>query len=112
MKLDAETLRKLALSGARTRLKELETETEKLRDVIRQLTGASIPAPPRGKVKTPMVRSPGQPARRKKRTYTKHTEKFKAQVVKEAREADNASAVSKKHNVSSSLVRLWMDKAK
>ncbi len=102
MKLDAETLRKLALSGARTRLKELESETEKLREVVRQLTGASIPTDGR-KTKTPAV---------KKRVRRAHSEKFKAQVVKEAREADNASAVGKKHKLSPSLVRLWMDKAK
>lgn len=101
MKLDAETLRKLALSGARTRLKELESETEKLREVVRQLTGASIPTDGR-KTKAPA----------KKRVRRAHSEKFKAQVVKEAREADNASAVGKKHKLSPSLVRLWMDKAK
>lgn len=101
MKLDAEMLRKLALSGARTRLKELEKEVEVLRDYIRQLTGASIPGPktePKPKTK----------AKRKRRV---HSEKFKAAVVKEAREADNASAVGKKHNLSPSLVRLWMEKA-
>lgn len=114
MKLDAETLRKLALAGARTQLKQLEMEAEKLREYIRQLTGASIPtdgrrktAEPPKKPKGPMTLRPGQKPRRKRR---KHSEKFKAQVVKEAREADNASAIGKKHNLSPSLVRLWMDK--
>jgi len=113
MKLDAETLRKLALAGARTRLKELESESEKLRDVIRQLTGATVPPDGRRSVakamksKAPMRHAPGRT--RKNRKYT---EKFKAAVVKEANEANNASAVGKKHNVSPSLVRLWVDKAK
>lgn len=100
MKLDAETLRKLALSGARTQLRELETQAEKLREAIRQLSGASVPGPkasPKKKEK-----------RRERRSYT---DKFKASVVKEAREADNASSVGKKHNISPSLVRLWMEKA-
>ncbi len=104
MKLDAETLRKLALAGAKNRLRELDSEAEKLREVIRQLTGAAIPADGRRKVK-----EPGRPKRRPRRV---HSEKFKAQVVKEAREADNASAVGKRHSISPSLVRLWMEKAK
>lgn len=109
MKLDAETLRKLALSGARARRRELESELEKVKEIERQLTGASIPTDGRKKPKAPIERQPGQPKRRKRRA---HSDKFKAQIVKEAREADNASAVGKKHNLSPSLVRLWMDKAK
>lgn len=100
MKLDAEMLRKLALSGAKTRLRELEVEVDRLRDAVRQLSGTSISGPKPKKAK---------PERRTRRV---HSEKFKAAVVKEAREADNASAVGKKHKISPSLVRLWMDKAK
>jgi hypothetical protein len=99
MKLDAETLRKLALSGARTQLRELETQTERLREAIRQLSGASVPGP----------KSTKKPEKRRKRRS--YSDKFKASVVKEARIADNASAIGKKHNVSPSLVRLWMEKA-
>jgi hypothetical protein len=115
MKLDAETLRKLALDGARNRLRTLDAEAEKLRDYIRQLSGASIPGPKKvdpmkpTKPKGPMTLHPGQKSRRKRRAYS---DKFRDKVVKEAREADNASAVGKKHNISPSLVRLWMDKAK
>lgn len=43
MKLDAEMIRKLALAGARTRLRELEAELNEIRGVVRQLTGASTP---------------------------------------------------------------------
>lgn len=107
MKLDAETLRKLALSGARNRLKELDSEREKLQEIIRQLTGASLPPDGRKSVAKAM-----KPKPEKKRTRRKYTEKFKASVVKEANEADNASAIGKKHNLSPSLVRLWQDKAK
>lgn len=107
MKLDAETLRKLALSGARTRLKELDTEAERLREVIRQLTGATIT--PTAKTKTPKEKNEKPVKYRKRRKFT---ERFKAQIVKEARESNNASAVGKKHDISPSLVRLWDDKAK
>jgi hypothetical protein len=103
MKLDAETLRKLALAGARAELRDLETRVEKARDIVRQLSGAAIRAEEKPKPK---------PKVKKKRTRRVHTDAFKAKVVKEAREANNASAVGKKHELSPTLVRLWMDKAK
>lgn len=101
MKLDAETLRKLALAGAKGQLRELEKQVDLLRETVRQLSGAVTQTEPRKK--------PEKHVRRKRRV---HSDKFKAQVVKEAREADNASVVGKKHSISPSLVRLWMDKAK
>lgn len=103
MKLDAETLRKLALTGARSEKRELEQRLERVNEYIRQLTGASIAE------KMSPKRQPGQPKRRKRRA---HTEAFKAKVVREANEADNASAIGKKHNLSPSLVRLWQEKSK
>lgn len=109
MKLDAETLRKLALSGARARRRELESELEKVKEIERQLTGASLPKPGPSPLREHIKSAVRDQKRRKRRSYT---DKFKAAVVKEAREADNASAVGKKHKISPSLVRLWMDKAK
>ena len=111
MKLDAETLRKLALSGAKAQLRELETQVERVREIVRQLSGASVPVEKKAKATRRYDDKPGPKVTkyRKRRSYTP---KFKAAVVKEAREADNASAVGKKHNISPSLVRLWVDKAK
>lgn len=104
MKLDAETLRKLALYGAKAQLRELEAQVGHLKEIAQQLSGAVVPVDGRRKML--------QPPKPKRRTRRRYTDKFKADVVKEAREADNASAIGKKHNVSPSLVRLWMEKSK
>ncbi len=117
MKLDAETLRKLALQGAKADLRDLEAKVERARDIVRQLSGASVPAITTAeKMKPKAARQPnwqnGPKAVKHRRKRRSHTEKFKAIVVKEAREADNASAIGKKHKISPSLVRLWMEKAK
>jgi hypothetical protein len=106
VKLDAETLRKLALSGARNEKRELEVRLERVNEIIRQLTGAAVPADGRKKSVADKMKPKG---RRKRR---EHTEAFKAKVVKEAREADNASAIGKKYDVTPTLVRTWMEKAK
>jgi len=100
VKLDAEMLRKLALTGAKSKLRELEVEVERLRDYVRQLSGVTAPTDGRRKKK--------EPKRRARRAYT---DKFKAEVVKEARAADSASSIGRKHNINPNLVRLWMQKA-
>lgn len=113
MTLDSEALRKLALAGARAQLKDLEAQVEDLRNTIRQLSGASIPADERRK-KEPAKKThrpgagPARPARRKRRM---HSDMFRARVVKEA-EASNASAIGKKYELSPSLVRRWIEQAK
>jgi transposase len=38
----------------------------------------------------------------------RHTEEFKQQVVKEARETHNSALVARKHNLSPSLVAKWI----
>lgn len=106
MKLDAETLRKLALAGARSEKRELETKLNAINEYIRQLSGASVSAADKKSVADKM--KPKAEKRRKRRT---HTEAFKAKVVKDALAANNASASAKKHDVSPNLVRMWIEKA-
>jgi hypothetical protein len=102
-KLDAETIRKLALVGARQQQRDLEMQVERVREVIRQLCGASTPRVPAG---LPLS---GKKKEKPHRKYRFHSDEFKAEVVK-ATKADNASVVSKQYKISPSLVRKWMKK--
>ena len=99
VKLDADTLRKLALLGAQLKMRDLQREVDDIRTLIKQLGAASSSTKHR-------------PLKVEKKHRRKHSPEFKAMVAKEVRASNNASEVAKKHKLSASLVRTWVEKAK